>query len=347
MSRFRAIFGPNETKSISAFYYEWKIYRNPFQQGILLLERDQDMVVGSISVTPKKLSIGGNILLGAELGDAYTHPDYQRKGIFTSCVQHCSILAVSQNIDVIYGRADPQLVSLYYRKLSYLHCSHLNVSTLSKHTNFMLALIKSLIKLLLFKRQEIPFIHLVKTFPKIIVTSLFSKFLSQKHQSFVILNVDYFPDDIDGYWGNKNRFVFLNVRDKTYLDWRFIQNPDQYQIKIAIEEESCIGYIVTKLSNNGKTGYICDFISKNDREDVFTALVKDSEKQLRKCGVKTIRTWSVECSSYYQSLSKNGYYDRGSNFRQPIIVYSHTKYGKLLLESKAPWHFTMADSDHI
>ena len=59
ISEFRALFGENKLRSTSTEYYEWKILRNPHQEGKICLERMEGIIVGSETITPKKISTYG------------------------------------------------------------------------------------------------------------------------------------------------------------------------------------------------------------------------------------------------------------------------------------------------
>jgi hypothetical protein len=176
-------------------------------------------------------------------------------------------------------------------------------------------------------------------------------FLSSKYDgrqnSYDILTVDRFEDEIDGLWGHP-RYIFCTVRDKAYLNWRYHSNPDNYRILVAKEGGDYWGYLVTKLSKDGKRGFICDYITRDDRMDVFHTLVQRAEKMLiDDAGVDLIGIQCVFGSPYYQALIDHAYYDLGPASQQPVIVFARSDYGKLLLETDARWHFTLSDSDNI
>lgn len=345
MSKFRALFGENEVRSTSEGYYEWKVLRNPYRQGKIYLERKEGVVVGSTTITPKKISLWGKEIIAAEIGDTFTHPGYRRQGIFSRGVNACTQFAISEGIEVVYGTPNSQSLPRYQSKLGYLPCRFIKLNYMTKHLRFLLPAMKSLAKLILH-RELYPTDLLLS--PMLKQMDLYSIFFRSKgvraEENFDIFCADKFTDEIDGLWG-ETRYVFITIRDETYLNWRYFENPDDYEVIVAKKADRYLGYVATKLSKNRKIGSICDFITINDRLDVFHSLIQGAERRLAEAGVQLIEVRCVVNSPYYRALLAEGYYDHGAE--QPVIVFSGSDYGKTLLEMDGRWHFTLADSDNI
>lgn len=347
MSEFRALFGENEYRSTSKEYYEWKIFKNPYQQGKVYLECKEGIIVGSTTITPKKISIWGKELIAAEIGDTFTHPEYRRQGIFSRGVNACTKFAISEGITAIYGTPGPLSLLGYQNKLGYPPCPFTRVSHMTKHRGILLPAIRSIAKLVLHLRlnpNKDLFLSMLKhRFSRSIY---FRSKETIRKEPFDILTVGKFTDEMDGLWGSP-RYLFFTIRDKTYLNWRYFENSDEYQVIVARRGNKYLGYVVTKLSRDKKVGTICDFITWDDQLGVFYILIQEAEKMLRKAGVYLIQLWCVDSSPYYQPLLDQGYFDHGTSSRHPVIVFSGSDYGKILLETDAKWHFTISDSDNI
>jgi len=343
MSEFRALFPQHNLRSTSKEYYEWKLLKNPYKQGKIFLERKQGIVVGSTSITPKRVSIGGRLMAAAELGDGFTHPEYQRQGIFSKLSNACTQFTISQGIEVIYGTPNSQSLPVLM-KLGYRPCPFVKLNYMAKHRWSLLATIRSMAKLMLHRKCDQIFLYLSAILKQTFSRPLFSCAKGTvTEQSFDILSIDKFTDEIDGLWGSQ-RYGFSTIRDKTYINWRYFENPDEYDVIVAKKGDKCLGYVVTKLSRNRRVGVICDFITIDDRLDVFGPLIREAEKELKKAGVKRIELLCVENSPYYRALLDQGYCDQS---RQPIIVFSGSDSGRTLLEADAKWHFVLSDSDNI
>jgi len=346
ISNFRKIFGENVFRSTSEEYYDWKIFRNPYHKGKTFLERKEGMVVGSFTITPKKISIHGKELLAAETGDAFTHSQFRRRGISTKLRISSTKFALNEGIQVVYGIPNSQSLSVS-KKTDRLPCPFVRLSLMTKPLRILRTIVISIINLSLGRKLDSSFSFLFTMLMKKFYRSIFPRLKSiSTNESFNIFTLDKFTDEIDGLWGSQ-RYIFFTIRDKTYLNWRYFENPDKYQIIVAKSGNEYLGYVVTKISKSGKAASICDFITVDDRLDVFNALIQKAEDILRKAGVLWIQLWCVDDSPYYQALLGQAYYDQGLAFRQPVVVFSGTDYGKKLLEEDGKWHFTMSDSDHI
>lgn len=345
ISEHRGIFPPNTLRSSSKEYFEWKILKNPFKQGKVYLERDMGKVTGSLTITPKKLSVEGNEILGAELGDAFTHPEHRKQGIFVRGIDACNDFALSQGIELIYAAGpNSQSLPIFLKKTSYILCTYVKMNFIAKPCWNLLSVMKSFAKQILPGKHDLYLPALFKQNISIHASHYLKDSIS--NEPFNIFKIDKFTDEIDGFWGS-HRYSFFTIRDKTYLNWRYFQNPDEYNVIVAQKGNKYLGYIVTKLSSDRRIGAICDFITVDDRQDVFYLLIKAAERELDKAGVQWIQLWCIESSPYYQVLHDLGYWPQGSDYRQPMVVYFNSDSCKTILEKKAKWHFVLSDSDNV
>jgi len=340
MSFFRESFGLNPFRSTAPEYYKWKISENPSMQGFTHLEMRDGNTAGSATLTPKRLSVMGEELLGTEIGDTFTHIGYRRQGIFTRCVCECTDYAISVGLQVIYGTPNSESLPGYEKKLGYPRCPFANVRKMIKHTS-----VRSIEKAMSSRLGWHPR-------PRILARILLWYFSArikrlEERRSFDIVPVDRFAVGIDGLWGrSRTDYCFFTVRDESYLNWRFFENPDRYEVYAAIEDDRYLGYVATKLftSEDMVVGTICDFVTSNDRVDVFADLINEVESKFKEWGVEYIQVWCVEGSPYFWHLARSGYLKRAEI---PVIVFASTEIGKQLVQMKGIWHFTMADSDNI
>jgi len=104
-SRLRKLFldetADSLRRSCEPEYYRWKLFDNPLRQGVFYLAYSDGKVVGMTTITPKRLCIGGKLIDGGEIGDTFTHPEWQRKGIFTTLVNLSREEAIKRRLDLI------------------------------------------------------------------------------------------------------------------------------------------------------------------------------------------------------------------------------------------------------
>jgi GNAT superfamily N-acetyltransferase len=346
MAKHRALFPDNKFRSISREYYEWKIYKNPVREGDIFLETRDGRVVGSSTLMPRKIAILNEIFSAAETADSFTLPEYRRQGINSKALKYCIEYAISHNMNIIYGPPNQANYGLHL-KLGYLPCSFINYNFLTKSLKPIFFMIRLILKIIARRDVHYNYRKLIYILKR--KSSQRKGFDSDEiyiREDFNVIKIDKFNTKLDGLWGTP-RYLFYILRDSSYLNWRYCNNPDKYTILAAIKDKEYLGYIVLKISKDNSTGILCDFITVNDRQDIFWALVKKAEQILKRSGTELIQLRCIVDSPYYNILNKLGYYDHGPESYQPICIYSKTELGKRVLEKSGRWHFTLGDSDEV
>jgi len=156
-----------------------------------------------------------------------------------------------------------------------------------------------------------------------------------------------FPDDIDTLWerASKNYDIML-VRNREYLRWRYVANPDNYSILIARSDSGeILGYMVTKLASSGdkKTGFLVDFLVTEDKPDVFRRLLVTAVGEYFKARVNLALVWAIKGSMYDRILLRCGFIPY---IDVPLSCYNN-EIGSKVVSGTHKWHFTMGDTDNI
>jgi hypothetical protein len=339
ISQFRkAFWGAHEAgRSCEPEYYEWKCFNNIFQTGEMYIAEDGDIVVGMKSMTPKRMNVLGTAVAGAETGDTFTHPDYQRRGIFTGLFTAAKKdLALDTRLDYIYGL--PNEVSLlgYERKLDYSQVP-INVRGLVLPLNPRPALKTKLPGLLA---------ALLSPPAKAYYQLAFKTGTGSAKNKVAVNKETAFPDNIDSMWQKvAPNYDIAVIRDKSYLTWRYISSPDKYSILLARDKNGgCLGYMVTKFHGGTlPTGYLCDFLTLENDPDIFRALLVKAVTDFREKQAALAMTYAVENGYYDRLLRKAGFIPRASH----VIISYNSALGRRVTSGKYEWHFTMGDSDHV
>lgn len=347
MARFRSLFPENRNRTISQAYYEWKISRNPYGAGRIHLEKREDLVVGSATLTPKPLWVHGKAVPGAEIGDTFTHPDYRRQGIFTAGVKACLQAAGQRGLQVVYGTPNSQSLPGYEKNLDFFQMKSVRLRCFTKICRPGMLLLKCLIKICLFQNLsgQRKCLRQLRRQMKTVCPTV-SSWPEGTMREWEVVRLEELDEPIDGLWGDP-RFDFFVIRDQTYIRWRYLQNPDPYTVFAARKSQQYLGYLVVKYSKDGRTGFVCDFITRNDDPAVFRDLLIHAEKEMRRKKVFFIQIYCPSASPYAKVLRQSGYWEDLSEPDKPIILYSGTDTGRRLLEGHANSHFTLADCDNI
>jgi len=345
MAIHRAQFPENPIRSISEEYYKWKVYKNPVMVGDIYLEMRDGRSVGSAVVMPRKVAILDQVLLAAETADTFTVPEFRGQGINTKILGISIDWAISHGMHLIYGPPNKANYGTHIR-LGYKTCEYINWASLTKSLNPMWFAFKLIAKIILGKQVQKSARHLKDLSRWLTTRKPLQALQNSSANDFTIMPIDRFTNEVDPLWG-KPRYSFFIYRDKEYLNWRYFDNPDKFIVLAAFKGQDCLGYSALKLSNDKRTGILCDFVTMNDRSDVFVALVRESEKILKHNGAEHIQLRCITDSPYYHDLMTLDYYNPGPESHHPVFVNARTEAGKRILENPGRWHFTFGDTDEV
>lgn len=341
ISQFRKKYWPASDlgRSCEPEYYEWKIWKNPAQLGEIWFAKSDNTVVGFKSMTPKKIKILDAIVEGAETGDTFTHPDCQRRGIFTGLFRSAGEAGLDPKLDFIYGLPNEDSQAGYEKKLDYAQIP-LGLYGMIKPV-FLLPTLQKMLKP--------PFLGNILS-PVLGIGSriIFKIGTMGVATSDIFVKVERnFPDDIDILWEKtSHNYDVMLVRTKDYLQWRYVTNPDSYSILIARKSDGYIsGYMVTKLGvyQGVPVGLIVDYLTLEDDSNIFKQLLSTAIKEFYQKKVSFILAYTVKRNFYYRILFKTGFIPRGKH----SIICHKDKIGNQVLTGDYRWHFTMGDSDNI
>lgn len=339
-SALRKLFlteGGSQRRSCEAEYYRWKLLANPAGVGLFHVADDGGQVVGITTITPKRIQLRGKPTLGAEIGDTFTHPDYQRQGMFSALVSLTREKASLARMEFIYGTPNDQSRPGYEKKLNFAQVPSSRVYNYVRPLNVAPVLSVHL------GRPNVA--RLLAPVIGLAFHTVY-RFRSPGKKGVDISLVSEFPQDITDLFEHcASKYGWILRRDKEYLDWRFLANPDQYHIWIASREGKTAGYLVTREGHFGELrgGYLADFLVKEDFPEVFQELLFSAASSLRSAGVDFLAAWAVKASLYQRILSRCGFLQLKP---VPIICYKNDV-GLQFVEGQHRWHFTISDSDNI
>jgi len=341
ISELRDGFEAKEVKSnrrtYSPNYYDWKLRKNPFSNGTCKVIESEGKPVGLATVTPKQIFIRGRLIDGAEIGDTFTHPNFQRKGIFSAVVNGARSASISKNIEFIFGTPNDQSLPGYQKK-----CEFETIPAV-RAMNMVLPL---RIGPILNTKLKNPFLANLAALPLSWGLGAWTAVRAPKVKNKIqFVEAKSFPTEVDELWRKVSQnYDWMIARTRQYLQWRFVENPDNYTIFLGTEGSAFKGYVVLKIGtwSNLRVGYIADFLIDESNPTNFTQLVKFVRNHFKQAGIDMISCWIPE--------GKHSGVLRQFGFRKykdvPVICYKNNL-GKELIESCDRWYFTISDSDNI
>ena len=98
---------------------DWWFFQNPWGNGIYAGAFSNSKLAGVASLTPKRFIVGGQPLMGAEIGGTMTHRAFRGKGIFSLLVKHLLDAARERGYEVVFGTPNEASGRIYLDRLDF------------------------------------------------------------------------------------------------------------------------------------------------------------------------------------------------------------------------------------
>ena len=312
--------------------YSWKFQANPIGEPEIFIARDGSHVAAMVAATQKKLKIKNEVLTVCELQDGYTHPEYQGMGLYRRLLSLLIESLKEKGIDFTYGIPN----DIVYPIVKKLGCFDI-----LKLVNFYRPIKTDKLVESMFHSKFLGSISCNIYDP---ILKLFdSKILKLCSQNICIERVDRFPPTINHFTQEvTNQFDVLLERNQDYLNWRYVNTPQQYELYLVKSNDEISGYFVLRIieHDNILKGTIVDLISYKNTKLVlailrsifliFSSLKIDAATALTNRG------------SYYYNFYKYLFSPLRKN---KYFISFFTEKSKYFVD--LPWYFTLGDCDNI
>jgi hypothetical protein len=164
-----------------------------------------------------------------------------------------------------------------------------------------------------------------------------------------VVQIESFDDVIDRLWQRASRdYPVMAVRDRRYLNWRFVARPDAtYTMLTAVNGSETIGYLIFRVREDGgqPIGYLVDYLVENRSAAVFSLLLRHAEDKLLRDRVKAI-VCNVASPPYRGTLIRHGYFPVLLDTRGYLSAAANSFDPKLrVFTDLRRWFVTMGDGD--
>jgi hypothetical protein len=161
--------------------------------------------------------------------------------------------------------------------------------------------------------------------------------------------VDSFDERFDSFWFRVcGDYPVIGVRDRRYLNWRFVARPDASYVRLAATTENGVeGYLIFRIAERDglRCGFLVDYLVAERSLSIFSQLLYQAEQHLLGAGVTAIVCVGAP-RPYRKTMWRHGYY--------PTIFRSYT-YLRSSVRSLDPelrefahprsWYTSMGDGD--
>ncbi|MBF0119178.1 MAG: hypothetical protein HQK79_10120 [Desulfobacterales bacterium] len=348
---------PDSDPMWSVEYFRWKLGQiNPAGAGYISIAILNDKVVGTVSLTKKRLLINGEELIGGEVGDTYSSSSirhkcralelsqkdndpnsYINKSIFGRLASDVRERAEANGISFIYGTPNNNAYPGWVNKLGYFDSKKFQIESFSRPSAKVV--IKKYPSLKIFS----PVLKKAEKFSVSLQKHIYSSILCKK---FTFEPCIPSSEELDKLWIRlKPINGFSLVRDSSYWNHRYLGNPiAKYSFFIIREKKHIAGVVVTRffLAGEGRRSvYIAEWM-KDDKIPMYY-LLSEVVNYYRDFDVEVFNFW---CDKYVRA---RGYFSRNMFFfrqRVPIII-ADTSFGRLTQNMDGNINFYRGTSDTV
>jgi len=165
---------------------------------------------------------------------------------------------------------------------------------------------------------------------------------------FVLEPVERFPPGIDALGLEFARGFRRSVlRDRQYLDWRFVDGPVGYRIRLLRDAERRLrGYLVFRPARiNGRPAVLLiEIVAVGERAPAYGTMLAHVEEEAVACGAGEVQTLDPGCPILAAEMLRRGYFRR----REPhhILGYLAGPAGEAAdFTDAGTWYVGLGDAD--
>ena len=293
--------------------WRWKYSgNNPAGKAIIYVMEHEGKIIVHFAVVPYRLRVFGEDVLGSHSIGSMVLPEYQGKGLIKFVADKQFEEVAKRGIAFSYGFPNILAYDLHKKLMGYSDV--VDISTMEKQVN---------------SRGRIT----EKSVPA----------------KFKFFPIDRFDHSVDILWDRvRDDHRISVIRDAVFLNWRYLERPDQKYYAFGIYEDNTLaGYVILKLYKDGEIlkGHIIDILSLSGREDIALSLIEESENFFIENKTDIESAWVAGSGLYNDILSAKGFKPLRP---RPLICrlnLDKEKY-KPVLNGKN-WYFTMGDTTEI
>ncbi len=305
--------------------WNWEFGGNPNNPGgvpLILVARDEDVILGQYAAMPVRLSVLGQEIDAAWGLDMLLAPEFQGRLIGKRMA-----MAFDQMVGSTIGLnlTDASL------RLS-IALGYSDMGTLPRLT-------KALSRRAILAAREPGHRRDAALAP-------FARWLAMRRRHRDVVRGTRFDAGVTRLWERvASRFAFAVRRDAAYLNWKFLDAPLAYSVATVVRRGETTGYVVLRHASEPewKVTIIVDFLTDPRDPASMRALLLWAEQEAYRAGSDLVRVFSTH-REYRKTLRAAGYRDRKASIRL-VAHLMHVALPPAYFESTDEWHVTVGDSD--
>ena len=256
----------------SAAYYRWMYEQNPAGRAFVHSARLGDRIVASFAVAPKIFMVDGERVVVGKTMDMFTDPEWQGHGLMRTCTDAVFEQAAAAGVPGWYVTPSVNSYPIFTGRWGY--------------------------------REEFSLIYRLRV--------LRPRFLSRRLRlpaGTSVEEVTEFGDAATDLWERvRAGHAVAQVRDATYLNWRYVANPDHYDLLELRRGGRLVGVAVLGMTfrRGIPVGELMEVLPDPAEDDALRLLVRAASARAEARGCRLLQAWSLPASRLDERLRRAG-----------------------------------------
>ncbi len=330
---YNSCFAKNGTaKSIDKI--KWQFLENPVNKQFvdIAIDEENNKVAAIYAIAPVAFIINSGVAIGAQSLDTITDEEYRGKGLFIKLAKDVYEKATVAEVKLVYGFPNGNSIYGFQKKLNW---------DILDPVPFLLKPIKT--------KYFTNKIGVLSWLPNINIGRRHSA-----DRSYKIIDSLSFPHEVNQLWLKFSKDINVAVnRDKQYLDWRYVDKPNEgYIIRHIYKNDDYLGYVVfcIKEKHGGKVAYIMELIYDLDNQKVGEELIKNAVNEIINQGADCILSWCLDHSPNFKIFKKYGFYNMPEKLKPIELHFGACTFEDTLrpvVRKRENWYLSYSDSDTV
>ncbi len=328
---FKKSLGPDELR--------WRYDRGPHGGALSFVSRPPGGEgVSGYACSPRRvLCFGEHESLVGETGDVMTHPDWRKRGIFSSLDVACMAAAEEAGWSLVFGLPNRRSAHIF------LELGWERIGTIRPWTFVFEPDARA-------RALRVPEGRLAALALPLAVRECRAgrRRLLAAARGLGVEPLERFPEEVEALSRAVERdFAFMVRRDAPYLNWRFLENPSGVHRALAVRrpDGELAGYAVVQAPDERGLGYLVDVLAPDP--DARAAAIGGALEHLRSLGAAAVQATAIDGSWWQRQLIDSGFLRPKPENHLIVIRYAHDPDHPLTRASAraADWYLTDGDRD--
>ncbi|MFZ5519253.1 MAG: GNAT family N-acetyltransferase [Candidatus Zhuqueibacterota bacterium] len=321
-------------RSHSRDYYHWMYYQNPAGNAFVFGARHEGRLISCFAMAPKWFKIDRSELLCGKTMDMFTHPDYQGLGLMNILASKVFETAQKSGITFWFVTPSKNSYPIFLNKWQYVESFELTYRF--SVLNFK-PLLEKLITPSAFSRIIGTMINATRSMNVLPKNSI---------KQIEVHPVNEFTEEVDILWANFHlNHPVIQIRNSKYLNWRYLANPDSYEVYDFKKAGALIGIIVLKqtIRNGLRIGEIVDYLFLDNNKQILRMMLIWAKRHFQKAGCAVVQCWVINSSLMEKKIMNAGLKKK----RKQLKILLSPNVPSSSVYDKNNWFITQGDGNDI